>query len=184
MKKNKKIGITLIIISFIILLVVIVSYILNINESKKEMEENKQLIKFNYQELSDEIKNYNQIRSEYINLSKEFYYETYEEKQPSYTNLFTKYNQTIENIDKYINNIEGKCNVIYDQLEVNNICSNYKKTYEKIINIYINDITDYNNKIDGYNTYKETNISKFNMIHSEYIDYNKDNLYEGKEEDK
>ena len=62
---------------------------------------------------------------------------------------------------------------------LNKICSNYGKSYEKLVNLYVGDINGYNTKISEYNSYKNATISMFNMVHLEYIDYNEDGVYEG-----
>ena len=70
-----------------------------------------------------------------------------------------------------VSEINSKCNVIYSDISVNKICDSYSILYEKLINLYVMDLNNYNNKISSYNEYKKDDISLFNMIHNEYIDY-------------
>jgi len=177
--KKKKIIITIIIVILIITFITI--YIININKSRKEMQNNSEIVKTNYEKLTSYVKTYNEIRTKYTNLSSNFFYETYKDKHNEYVSLLTEYNNIIEKIDNSIDNIDIRCNVIYNDKSINSICSNYKVTYEKLINLYINDLTDYNQKLSGYNDYKKDNIEEFNMIHTEYLDYNLDKIYEGKD---
>jgi hypothetical protein len=100
----------------------------------------------------------------------------------AYLVKMAKYNENIKKIDSNIANIEPKCNVIYKELSVNKICDSYKELYEKLINLYISDIENYNNKITSYNEYKKESINQFEMVHKEYIDYNLDQIYKGKDE--
>ena len=86
----------------------------------------------------------------------------------------------INKIDDYVETINSKCNVIYSDIEVNKICDSYDTLYEKLINLYVQDLNNYNNKITSYNEYKKESIELFNQIHKDYIDYNKDNTYEGR----
>ena len=51
-----------------------------------------------------------------------------------------KYNNNIAEIDTYINNIKSKCNHLYRDSKVNNICDTYQLTYEKLINLYVGDL--------------------------------------------
>ena len=50
-----------------------------------------------------------------------------------------------------------------------------------MINLYITDLNMYKKSIKKYNEYNNANIAAFEMIHKEYIDYNHDNKYEGRE---
>ena len=56
--------------------------------------------------------------------------------------------------------------VIYEDKNINKICDSYQELYEKIINLYVLDINNYNKKIDGYNNYKNENIDNYEMIHN------------------
>ena len=182
MKKIIKIIIPIIILGIITAL--IVNYVLNIKEAQKEMNKNSEIIKNNYEKFTSSIEPYNKIRTDYITISSNFYYDTYKQKHEEYINILTKYNEIITEIDTAVDYIASRCDVIYKDSKTNSICSNYQKTYEKLINLYINDLSDYNNKITKYNEYKadtEETVSKFLMIHQEYIDYNHDKIYEGKD---
>lgn len=175
-KNNKKI---IMIISIILILLVLTILVINIINDKKKSKVNMELIKHNYNELSTTVTEYNQIRTDLSHKLNNFIYEDYLKEHDSYIELLTKYNNNINSIDKNINIINDKCGVIYDDINVNKICDSYKVLYEKLINLYILDLTNYNNKITSYNEYKKDDIELFKIIHSEYIDYNNDNKYEG-----
>jgi len=183
MNKNKKrfiLILSIIIISIIILLATI--FIINITKDKKITEQNMQIIKDNYNELTATVSEYNQIRTDLSNLLNDFVYEEYPTKHEEYTNLLTKYNNNIKNIDKNILNIHDRCNVIYNDISINKICDSYQELYEKLVNLYVTDLTNYNNKITSYNEYKkEDKYQVFELIHKEYIDYNEDKKYEGQD---
>ena len=101
--KNKKIiltiGIILIISIFIVLLVV------SINNDKEKTNKNMEIIKENYNNLSNNVNEYNQIRTDLSNKLNDFIYEDYEEEHNSYLELLNKYNSNIKNIDNNINEI-------------------------------------------------------------------------------
>ena len=180
MEKNKKLIITGIGVSAIVLISGISIFVVNIMDAKKEMEKNANYIRENYQDLSKNVESYNQIRTNYTDMSKDFILDTYKDSHQEYLNLLTKYNETIKDIDKNIENISSKCDLIYDDTEVNKICQSYDTLYEKLINLYVNDLTNHNEIINKYNNYKSDNLEMVNMIHNDYIDYNKDNEYEGR----
>lgn len=188
-KNNKKIIIIISLILVSALIVVLTLFVLNVVKDKKESNKNMQLIKDNYNELSTHVSEYNQIRTNLSEKLNDFIYETYPKEHDSYVELLNKYNDNIKNIDTKVNNINNKCDVLYSDISINKICDSYKVLYEKLINLYITDINIYNNKIKGYNQYKEKDeYQETELIHKEYLDYNQDKIYEGKdvkdEEDK
>ena len=183
MKKNNKKIILIISITLISSLIIILTlFVLNIVNDKKISNKNMQLIKTNYNELSTLVTEYNQIRTKLSEKLNNFIYEEYPKEHNSYIELLNKYNNNIKDIDSKVNNINTKCDVLYSDISINKICDSYKVLYEKLINLYITDINTYNNKIISYNEYKEKNeYEEMELIHKEYLDYNQDKQYEGKD---
>ena len=177
--KNSSKKIILICGIVLVVLVIIVLLVIGIINDKKESNKNMELIKDNYDLLSINVNEYNQIRSELSNKLNNFIYEDYNKEHDSYVEILNKYNNNISLIDENVKVIKDKCNVIYSDISVNKICNSYGSLYEKLINLYVIDLNNYNNKISSYNEYKKAEISLFNMIHSEYIDYNNDGKHEG-----
>lgn len=178
MKKSSK---KIILISGVVLVVLvsIIVIVIGIINDKRESSRNMELIKDNYELLSTNVSEYNQIRSELSSKLNNFIYENYSKEHSGFVELLTRYNNNISLIDENVKVINSKCNVIYNDISVNKICDSYKILYEKLINLYVMDLNNYNNKISSYNEYKNENIELFNMIHKEYIDYNDDGKYEG-----
>lgn len=175
MKKNSK----KIILIISVVLVVIVGLVVGILNDKKKTRENMEIIKENYDFLSANVNEYNQIRNDLSDKLNNFIYEDYDMEHSGYVELLTKYNNNIGLIAGNINTINIKCNVIYSDISVNKICDSYSILYEKLVNLYVMDFNNYNSKISSYNEYKNEDVSLFNMIHKEYIDYNNDGKYEG-----
>ena len=122
-KKNKK---TIIITSGVVLVLLItIILILNIVNDKKNSQKNMQIIKYNYNELSVAVTEYNQIRTDLNELLNNFIYEEYPNKHNSYIELLNKYNSNIDKIDRYIKEINDKCDVIYSDISINKICDSY-----------------------------------------------------------
>ena len=178
MKKNSK---KIILISSLVLIIIIIVVILvmGIINDKKESSKNMELINDNYELLGTNVNEYNQIRSELSSKLNNFIYEDYSKEHSGYVELLTRYNNNISLIDENVKVINSKCNVIYNDISVNKICDSYKILYEKLINLYVMDLNNYNNKISSYNEYKKSDIALFKMIHNDYIDYNDDGKYEG-----
>lgn len=182
MKPKNKISV-ITIIMFVVTIAIIITGIIvaNIVDEKRTIQKNIELIKYNYNQLTNDISEYNQIRTDLLTKLDNFIYENYSEEHTEYVELLTKYNENIKRIDSSVKNINDRCNIIYSDKTINVICRSYQNIYEKMVNLYVADLTNYNNKVTGYNEYKNETIELFEMIHKEYIDYNQDNKYEGKE---
>lgn len=168
-----------VIVLFIILLLIggVSFFAINIKKEQEVMNSNMKEIKNSYELLNENVNDYNSIRNEISVKLASFFYDSYLKEKSSYDDIFTRYNTTISEIDKNIINIDKYCDVLYKDSNVNKICNSYKNLYEKLVNIYVSDLNNYNQKIIGYNEYKKDNIPLFTMIHSDYIDYNDDGEY-------
>ena len=178
MKKSSK-KIIMICGIVLVLLVIVLLLVIGIVNDKKNSKKNMELIKENYDLLSNNVNEYNQIRNSLSDKLNNFIYEEYSKEHDGYVELLNKYNNNIGLIAGNVNVINSKCNVIYSDISVNKICDSYGVLYEKLINLYVIDLNNYNNKISSYNEYKNEDVELFNMIHKEYIDYNDDGKYEG-----
>ena len=168
-----------VIILFIMLLLIggVSFFVINLKKEQKVLASNMKEIKDSYELLNGNVSSYNSIRDEISIKLASFFYDSYMKEKNSYDDIFTRYNSTVGEIDKNIANIDKYCDVLYNDSNVNKICGSYKVLYEKLVNIYVSDLNNYNQKISGYNEYKKDNIPLFTMIHSDYIDYNKDLEY-------
>ncbi|MBQ7140435.1 MAG: hypothetical protein IJO32_02905 [Bacilli bacterium] len=191
--KKKKI---IIIISIILIIIGIISYgiinfILDYKNSKKEMEQNTNIINDEFETFKAEVDEFSLIRDEiYENILNQIYYETFENNIDAWNNKFVEYGEIITNITKFDKLLGEKClNKTYLNTSINQKCEIFIETYEIALNSYITDIELYNEHIEKYNEWKLKNnntdgtktIEKFNSDINEYIDYNKDNEYLGKE---
>lgn len=182
----KKKTIILIIITLIIIIglgILINKFINNINEDQKTTKQNIELINKSYDSIKKEVENYNNSRKDIAIFINNFYYDTIDNNYSNNLESLKKHDEIIGKITKEVKVLDTKCNLIYNDTQVNKICKNYKNDYEVIINVYINDINNYNNKLNSYNNSnnKELELFKSNYI-NEYIDYNKDGIYEKKDE--
>ena len=74
-----------------------------------------------------------------------------------------------------INILDDKCDKMYNDKEVNKICSNYKNDYELVLKIFNSDILNYNNKLNLYNKDNNKGLELFNSKYIKgYIDNNID----------
>jgi len=170
----------IVILSIILVLSIIITiFLVKLKKSQELSQEDMAKITSNYQLVSDKVNEYNKIRVTLNEYMDNFYFDTYLENENNYLVTLNSYDQAMKDIQGYIQVIDEKCIVIYKDSSVNSICQTYQTLYEKLVNLYVSDITNYNSKIISYNDYKNSDIELYPMLYTEYLDYNKDKTKEG-----
>ena len=115
----------------------------------------------------------------------------------SISHMETKIDGWQKLLDEYtviINELENNSSYLKDNCKTvktlnNNAsiqCESFEFAYETAINSYISDINLYNESIKGYNEWVSNNgelkpLELYNNLYKDYIDYNKDGEFFGKE---
>ena len=136
-----------------------------LNKEKTDMKKIGANIKKDYKVFKKDIEAFNEIREEY------------DEKVAS--NLFAEtideYDEWIKVIDKYTDTIKK-----IDE-DLNHKCSAFIIAYEESINMYVKDVTGFNEQIsDIIETVKEEKIKEYNLTYK-YVDINFDGITQGVE---
>lgn len=181
MKKKAVITICTLLIALSILTILGIRFVKKVKEDQKITEENIKIIEKSYNNITEKVIDYNQSRNEIAEFINNFYYDTIEKKYNDNLEALIKYDSVVKKITKEVQILDEKCNMIYTDTNINNICNNYKKEYEIIINLYVNDVNNYNTKINSYNQANKKELELF-KIDYEYVDYNNDQIYEMKDE--
>ena len=115
------------------------------------------------------------------------YYDTMYDEDKSVKTTLSNYENLVDELTKNTNNLDKLCDdVYYPDSTVNTKCNNYKSIYEQVMNYFVEDIKTYNENVDKYNEYQKNNNSDLRVdkykTKKNYIDYNNDKVYDGKEE--
>ena len=115
------------------------------------------------------------------------YYDTMYKSDETVKGKLNEYEAIVDSIKKDTKKLDSLCKkVYYPDNEVNKMCINYKSIYEQVVNYYVTDIHTYNDNVEKYNAYQDTikKDLKINKYHTDYdyIDYNGDKIFDGKEE--
>ena len=110
------------------------------------------------------------------------YYEDFPKVNESIHNFYVSYDELINKIMLSVNGMEKSCKREYMEEEYNSMCDSYQSIYEKMINVFLEDVNIYNDLIEEYNKWVgEEKYSFFTSQYvTDYIDYNGDNIYDGK----
>ena len=115
------------------------------------------------------------------------YYDTMYKTDETVKGKLNEYEAIVDGIKKDTKKLDSLCkHVYYPDSEVNKMCINYKSIYEQVVNYYVTDIHTYNDNVEKYNAYQDTikkdlKIKKYHTVY-DYIDYNGDKIFDGKEE--
>ena len=111
-----------------------------------------------------------------------YYQDDFQENYDEIRVEFDNYELIMKELKTSIDNINKDCvGYIYKDRDANHICKDYRKMYEEMVNVYINDIKSFNKIIDKYNEDTNNNLEKYKSnLYSDYIDYDKNGVYSGK----
>ena len=188
-KRNKHLGI-MILIGFLLIVIGIISYvIINYNDDQAEVKKRMDIVLNTYDTFKNDVNSFNTIRDNIYNeVLQDMYYETLKNNDTRFKELFNGYKESLEVIDKDYKKIEDKCiNVLHPNADVNNKCEAMIVGYEEVVNTYISDVESYNKNITSYNSFlKETNSTDTSLeeikLDRDYLDVNGDREYNGKRE--
>ncbi len=188
-KRNKHLGI-MILIGFLLIVIGIISYIIiNYNDDQAEVKKRMDIVLNTYDTFKTDVDSFNTIRDNIYNeVLQDMYYETLKNNDTRFKELFNSYKKSLEVVDKDYKKIEDKCiNVLHPNADVNNKCEAMIVGYEEVVNTYISDVESYNKNITSYNSFlKETNSTDTSLeeikLERDYLDVNGDREYNGKRE--
>lgn len=172
------------IIILIITLVIsgIVIFIIDFKHDADKTAKTMQIIKKASVKLDNNITEYNINRNNLADKTSTYYKDNFVNDYKNIIEILDNQEQTITKTTKNIKILDKNCQTnIFNDSSINNICNTYKLTYEQIINVYVNDIKNFNNLVDTYNNETKLNLKKYTTSSiNKYIDYNKDGKYEAK----
>lgn len=188
---NKKVKVVLIILLCLLVIGGIVFASITIinkaEKDKKELEKKEKEVIDNFDSFKEAIGGFNIEWSTYhsiiesdINVNTIYQYDGWILSLDSYTKAIDKVEETAKTLKK------NCVNEYYANTNVKNKCAAFIDAYEKAINTYVQDIDNFNIKIDEINEKKKESLEKYESKYK-MIDLNKDNTFatvEVKEESK
>ena len=163
----------------------------NIKEDKKLTNEMMKKLVKEYDIFDKNIKEFASKREEFYLMQENAYLQSISENPENWNNFINDYSKIIVDIKNSSKLLDKYCFNKFASVEVNSKCTNYVANYEAAMNYYISDINNYNNNIvKKYNSWLTDNNYEYQKLeegklsaYKDYIDYDKDNDYFGKEEE-
>ena len=186
---TKKIALILMTLSFILIMAGSVSSFLKGLQKDRVTTYNRiHEVNDEFEVFSTNTSVFEETRDElYTVVFNNIYYDTMFQEDVDVKNKLSNYEHLVDEMEKNMMNLKNLCNnIYYPSIDTNNKCKNYKTIYEQVVNYFVSDIHLYNRNIQKYNEYQKSLGSLYLLqdYHTkrEYIDYNNDNVYDGKEE--
>lgn len=185
----KRIKILFSLSAFCIVLGLVLNFSTSLKHDKEEVASRMKTINATYEVFKRETEQFSTTRDNlYDNVFSELYFETLNLTIPGCLEELQKYEMVLDEVGKEAETLKNNCEDIYfPSSDVNTKCKTATSTYEEMFNYFINDITQVNQNIEEYNKYNQENetgiapVQKYNTT-KEYIDFNEDKKYTGKEE--
>ena len=164
------------------------SFLINLREDHQAVLRRMDDVSLLFEGFSTNTSIFEEYReSLYTEILDNMYYETMYTSDDTVKEKLHEYESIVDDIKKDVNKLDKLCgNVYYPQGDANSMCENYKSIYEQVVNYFVSDINSYNENVKKYNEYQKTvqsnlSIKKYKTDY-DYIDYNGDQVFDGKEE--
>ena len=185
----RKIALGLMTLSFIMIISGgVSSFVLGLKKDHEETQKRIIIVNDEFEVLSTNTSVFEEVRDELYNkVLGNIYYDTMHKEDKNIKEKLSNYENLVDEMEKNVSKLDKLCDkVYYPDIETNTKCSNYKSIFEQVNNYFVGDIRLYNKNVKKYNEYQNSKnsnllISKY-IIKRDYIDYNGDNKFDGKEE--
>ena len=163
------------------------SFLINLREDHQQVLRKMDDVSLVFEGFSTNTSIFEEYRDTlYTEVLGNVYYETMYKTDKDVKEKLQEYESIVNDIHDNTKELDQLCGkAYYPDAEVNNMCVNYKSIYEQVVNYYVTDINTYNDNVQKYNEYQEA-IKSDKTVDTyqtdyQYIDYNQDKVFDGKE---
>jgi hypothetical protein len=160
------------------------------NEANRQnaLEALKTSIVNDYEDFKVKVEVFSEERTSiYENLNKITYLTDIKTNYDSLVEEYTKYENTLKEVDKACEDLKVNCfEEKFKEITINNKISAFVINYEQAVNYFIQDVSNFNEKVKLYNEYVKQNPNKglveleeYQSSYTEYVDVNSDKVFEG-----
>ncbi|MBQ9019001.1 MAG: hypothetical protein IJ097_01650 [Bacilli bacterium] len=185
----RRLALSMITLSFILIVSGgVSSFVLGLKRDKEEIYKRINEVNDEFEVFSTNTSVFESKRDELHNeVLNNIYYDTMYDEDKNVKNTLSNYEHLVDELTKNTKKLNGLCeDVYYPDSKANAKCNNYKSIYEQVVNYFVSDISVYNSNVSKYNEYQKGNNSDLRVdkykTKKDYIDYNNDKVYDGKEE--
>lgn len=178
-------------IAIIIILLIGLGIFFYVSSFKVDQEETKELmneVNEDYDEFNKNMTAFVNKRNEFYKKKEEVFLEDIAKDTSVWTNFMAEYEKVINDVEESSKRLKKACKNNFGDITVKSKCNQFKVNYESANNYYITDVKVYNNLVKEYNEWASSNYKNLEKIelkiYKDYIDYDEDGEYFGKEDSK
>jgi hypothetical protein len=164
------------------------SFVSGLKKDKEETYKRMDLVTDKFEVFNTNTTKFETFRDElYTEVLSNVYYDTMYSEDEAIKNKLSNYESLVDDLEKNASKLDKLCDdVYYPDSSINSKCTNYKSIYEQVVNYFVTDIKLYNKNVKTFNEYQANNNSSIKIkeykTSKDYIDYNNDKVFDGKEE--
>ena len=141
-----------------------------------------------YPTFNQMVNDFSNLRNQFYSYKEDLYLETLRDNAEAWNTFMSNYADGIQKVEDSAQVLKENCDLEYGDVKVSTKCTNFKVNYEAAMNYYISDVKLYNQMVSEYEKYNTESGGKYPVvnkaeykIYEDYIDYDKDGEYFGKE---
>ena len=161
----------------------IVLFVKNILEDNRESKKVMQEIKDIKMGFDDNIDEYNKYRKNLSSIVDDVVIDKFDGAYDTVYLLIGKEEKVVLSVKSAASKLDKYCKgKVFSDSYVNSFCLEYKVSYEEMVNVFLSDVKNINSIIEQYNKGHSNSLKIYSSSIYDYIDYNDDGIYSGKEE--
>ena len=163
------------------------AFVVSLKEDREATQARMLVVNDEYEGFNNSVTSFEEAREALYNqYLGNVFYDTLANDEPMLKEKVNNYESIVDSIEKQAKTMSGLCkDVYYPDSSVNNKCKDYKLVYEQVVNYFVSDVATYNNTIKTFNEQQVAAGSTLALeeykTDRDYIDFNKDGAYDGKE---
>ncbi len=164
----------------------------NESDKQKALEALKTSIVNDYEDFKVKVEVFSEERTNiYESLNKITYLTDIKTNYESLIEEYKKYEETLKEIDKVSKDLKVNCfEQEFKEVTINNKISAFVINYEQAVNYFIQDVSNFNDKVKLYNDWLKQNypteqvveLEEYASSYTKYVDVNNDGVFEGVKE--
>lgn len=186
--KSKKLAVAILMISIVMIISgTVCAFVVSLKADREATQARMLVVNDEFESFNKSVTSFEEAREAlYTQYLGNVFYDTLANDDPMLKERISNYESIVDSIDKQVKTMNGLCkDVYYPDSSVNSKCQDYKLVYEQVVNYFVGDVGVYNNTIKTFNEQQAAVGSTLALVEYEskkdYIDFNKDGAFDGKE---
>ncbi len=186
--KSKKFAVAILMLSIVMIISgTVCAFVVSLNADREATQARMLVVNDEFESFNQSVTSFEEARETLYNqYLGNVFYDTLANDDPMLKERISNFESIVDSIGNQVETMNGLCkDVYYPDSSVNSKCQDYKLVYEQVVNYFVGDVGVYNNTVKTFNEQQAAVGSTLALAEykssKDYIDYNKDGAYDGKE---